>query len=140
MDLAEIRPTKLISEQRGDAPDPKTEINVFFIKAIADDDPVFVNGDAFIIFRPKYELSLKFEEEDLFTQTTVFLVVFRLKDAEEFRELWKDKETRSFFSERQLVHTLWPIFRQQVLDGMSRLCMKPYTLPWILPSEKTNEE
>ena len=42
-----------------------------------------------------------------------------------------DDEIQKFFKEKQLVKTLWPMVRQQVLDGMSRLGLPPIPLPWL---------
>ena len=50
----------------------------------------------------------------------MFVVAFRLKDRSSFDRLWADEALRTVFVERQIQRTLWPIFRQHVLDGMTR--------------------
>ena len=49
-----------------------------------------------------------------------------------FDELWKNEEIMSYFKDKQILKTLWPIVRQQVLDGLSRLSLPPISLPWIV--------
>jgi len=68
----------------------------------------------------------------LFQHTSIFVLAFEVTDAAAFEELWVDEALRKVFMEKQLQHTMWPIFRQQVLDGMSRLGMRPVALPWIM--------
>ena len=53
-------------------------------------------------------------------------------DKEVFDELLKDEEIILYFKDKQILKTLWPIIRQQVLDGLSRLSLPPISLPWIV--------
>jgi hypothetical protein len=53
-------------------------------------------------------------------------------DPAAYGELWADEELRKIFMEKQIQKTIWPLFRQHIHDGMSRLGMSPVTLPWIL--------
>jgi hypothetical protein len=99
-------------------------------QALADGDPVGASADT-RVFRPKYELTARQGGSPFFQQTSVFVVVFRVKDKSAFDQLWADESLRAVFVERQIRRTMWPIFRQHVLDGMSRLAMAPVTLPWI---------
>ena len=36
------------------------------------------------------------------------------------------------YQTKQLTKTLWPLFRQQVIDGMSRVGLPYVTLPWLI--------
>jgi hypothetical protein len=130
LELKAIAPMEMSSRRLGDPPPLGSEIQLEWNQALADGDPVADSAEA-KIFRPKYELTAKCGGTPFFRQTSVFLVAFRLKNGNLFDRLWTDEDLRTQFVERQLRRTMWPIFRQHVLDGMSRLAMPPVTLPWI---------
>ena len=77
-------------------------------------------------------MSASFQESPVFRQVSTFIVAFQAQDAATANELWADEELRKVFMENQLQKTLWPLFRQHVHDGMSRLGMAPVSLPWLL--------
>lgn len=130
LELKTITPMEMSSRRLGDSPPQGSEIQMEWNQAIADGDPVATGPDA-RVFRPKYELTVKYGGSSFFKQTSVFVVAFRLKNKSLFEQLWTDEALRTVFVERQIRRTMWPIFRQHVLDGMSRLAMAPVTLPWI---------
>ena len=84
------------------------------------------------MFRPKYEFTVSFQNTLFFKQVSVFIIGFSVTDIPTFTELWADEELCKVFKEKQIQKTLWPLFRQHVHDGMSRLGMSPVPLPWIL--------
>ncbi len=130
LELKAIAPMELASRRLGDAPPQGSAIQLEWNQAIADGDPVASSPDT-RLFRPKYELTVRYGGTPFFQQTSVFVLAFRVKDSGAFDQLWADESLRSAFVERQIRRTMWPIFRQHVLDGMSRLAMAPVTLPWI---------
>jgi hypothetical protein len=121
---------EMSSRRLGDSPPQGSEIQLEWKQALANGDPVATGSDA-TVFRPKYDFTVKYGGAPFFQQTSVFIVVFRLKNRSMFDQLWTDESLRTAFVERQIRRTMWPIFRQHVLDGMSRLAMAPVTLPWI---------
>jgi hypothetical protein len=129
--LQDIKPMRLKSENTGPIPSPGSELNLEWKQTFADGDPLKVDPDM-RIFRPQYELSISFEKITIFKQESVFIMAFTVTDVPVYEELWADEELRKVFMEKQILKTLWPIFRQHALDGMSRLGIAPVPLPWIL--------
>lgn len=131
LQLQEIRPMLLQSEAKGPMPVPGSELRLEWKQQFADGDPLVPAPEVFI-FRPRYELLVSFQAAPLFKQVSAFVLSFQVKDALTVQELWSDEELRRVFMENQLQKTLWPIFRQHALDGMSRLGMTPVPLPWLM--------
>jgi len=129
--LRTITPTELRSQRLGAPPPDGTELKLESNQALASGDPVAADPDL-RVFRPKYEFSVRQGDNLLFHQTSIFVVAFSVADLKAFDELWADEDIRKIFTERQLQRTMWPIFRQHVLDGMSRLGMPPVPLPWLM--------
>jgi len=129
--LRDIRPVDLHSERRGDLPPTGEQVQLSWSQAFADGDPLEPEA-SLRVFRPRYEFFVKQGEAVIFHQTSVFVVACAIVDAGAFDELWADQELRKVFMEKQLLKTLWPLFRQHVQDGMSRLGMSPVPLPWLM--------
>ena len=132
LSLKDISIMQLHSDRLGDlAPPQGIEVQLEWKQVLADGDPFTMNPET-RVFRPKYELTIKQGENLFFRQTSVFVMAFSLKDAAVFDEFWTDEELRKIFIEKQLRRILWPLFRQQVHDGMSRLGMSPIVLPLLM--------
>jgi hypothetical protein len=130
LSLREIRPMDVRSQRLGDPPPSGGEVQIEWKQAYADDDPVEIAPDV-RLFRPKYEFMLRHGGIEYFHQTSIFLLVFQVVDAAAYSELWADEELRKVFRERQLQHTMWPIFRQHALSGMSTVGLQAIPLPWL---------
>jgi hypothetical protein len=128
--IKEIRPVDFHSQILDDQPPQGDQIKLEWKQSFAEGDPVTPSPDI-KVFRPRYVFSVISEEKEYFRQISVFILVFNVLEPETFASLWADEELRKMFLERQVQRTLWPIFRQQVLDGMSRVGLKPLPLPWI---------
>lgn len=130
LELKTIVPMEIASKRLGDAAPQGAEIQLQWNQALADGDPVTTGPDT-KAFRPKYDLAVTHGESLFFQQTSIFILAFKVKDNNAFDQLWADEDVRAVFVERQIRRTIWPIFRQHVLDGMSRLSLPPVILPWI---------
>jgi len=128
--LRDIRPMELQSQRFGDLVQGQ-EVQMQWNQALADGDPVAVNPEL-RVFRPKYEFVVKRGDAEIFRQVSKFLLGFSLVNPATFEDLWQDEQLRTIFMTRQLQKTMWPLFRQHVLDGMSRLGMQPIPLPWMI--------
>jgi len=131
LSLQDISIMQLHSERLGDLPPQNIEVHLEWKQILADGDPFAMNPET-RVFRPKYELTIKQGENLFFRQTSVFVMAFSLKDAALFDEFWTDEELRKIFIEKQLRRINWPLFRQHVHDGMSRLGMPPIALPLLM--------
>lgn len=129
--LQDIKPMLLHSENTGPMPAPGSELKLEWKQSFADNDPLSTAPDI-RIFRPRHELTVSFEETPVFKQISVFIIGFSIIDLSTFEELWADEEVRKVIMEKQIQKTLWPLFRQHVHDGMSRLGMTPVSLPWLI--------
>ncbi len=121
----------LQSEVKGSMPPQGSELQLEWRQSFANGDPIAPTPEA-RVFRPKYEFVVKVQNTIIFKQTSVFIISFKVIDATAYGELWAEEELRKIFMEKQIQKTIWPLFRQHVHDGMSRLGMSPVTLPWIL--------
>ncbi|MCX7025270.1 MAG: hypothetical protein NT080_11725 [Spirochaetes bacterium] len=131
LELHDIKPMLLHSENTGPMPPPGSELKLEWKQSFANGDPLATAPET-RIFRPKYKLSVNFEEIPIFKQVSVFIIGFTVTDMAVFEELWADEELRKVFMEKQIQRTLWPLFRQHTHDGMSRLGMVPVPLPWLM--------
>jgi hypothetical protein len=130
LSLKEIRPMSLVSERKLE-PDPSVkQVTLNWKLQYADGDPVSLAG-GLLMFRPRYEFALVQADKVLFQQISTFVLLFQVLAQTEFSELWTQEPLQGAFKEKQIPHIIWPIFRQQVMDGMSRLGMAPVTLPWL---------
>jgi hypothetical protein len=129
--LHDIRPMSLHSEGLGPMLPPGSELQLEWKQIFADGDPIIPTPDT-LVFRPKYELTVSFQSAVIFKQVSTFIIAFQIVDKGIFEELWVNEDMRKVFMEKQILKTLWPIFRQHALDGMSRLCMMPVPLPWLM--------
>jgi hypothetical protein len=129
--LQDIKPMLLHSEALGPMPSPGNDLKLEWKQSFANEDPLSPTPDI-RVFRPKYEFTVSFQETFIFNQISVFIVGFKVTDLPTFTELWADEELCKVFQEKQIQKTLWPLFRQHVHDGMSRLGMSPVPLPWII--------
>jgi hypothetical protein len=127
--LKAIKPTKLQSDWLQDP--VSGELQLEWSQTFADGDPLQPNPDS-LLFRPKLDFTLKQQGTVLFTQTSIFILEFQIIVPDVFQLGWSDENTKKVFMEKQLTHTLWPIFRQHVHDGMSRLGMGSVALPWLV--------
>lgn len=131
LNLREISPVELHSLRLGVLPPGGQELRLEWNQAFADGDPVSPSPEM-RVFRPKCEFFVKHGENVLFHHVSKFILAFSLVDAAAFHELWAEEDLRKAFMEKQIQHTLWPIFRQHAHDGMSRLGMQPIPLPWLM--------
>ena len=116
----------------GVEPEPKEgEIELSWSQQFADDDPMRPE-DAVVIFRPKYEVSFKKSGEEYFHVSLVIAIQLSLINKDDFNSSFENESVRKIFLETQIVKTMWPILRQQVLDIMSRHSLKPIPLPWMI--------
>ena len=131
IELQDIRPMAIHSESLGPSPVQGSEIQLEWIQSFADGDPLAPIPET-RVFRPKYDLKAAHDGQAFFKQQSIFAVAFRVIDIPTFDEVWMDGDIRKAFMERQLQRTMWPLFRQHVHDGMSRLGMVPVPLPWLM--------
>lgn len=129
--LQDIRPMSLQSEVKGSMPPQGSELQLEWRQSFANGDPIAPTPEI-KAFRPKYEFVVKFQDTTVFKQTSVFVISFKVIDATAYDELWANEDIRKIFTDKQIQKILWPLFRQHIHDGMSRLGMSPVTLPWIL--------
>ncbi|MCX7026027.1 MAG: hypothetical protein NT061_00755 [Spirochaetes bacterium] len=129
--LQEIKPITFHSDTLGQMPVAGSQLQLAWNQSLAEGDPVSASEDT-KVFRPKYNFNVSFQDTIIFTQESVFVLVFHVNDQATFDELWADEELRKVFVEKQLLKTMWPLFRQHVQDGMCRLGMSPVALPWLL--------
>jgi len=130
--LFEIVTISLASRRFGN-PISDAELNVTWKQALADGDPQ-KSEDGHIVFRFKFETEIRQRDHRIFEHVSEFALTFTLEDESIFDTLWQDSEIQKIFLGEQVTHTVWPIFRQHIIDGMTRLSLKPITLPWLFKS------
>jgi hypothetical protein len=131
LSLQDISIMQLHSERSGGLPPQNIEVQLEWKQTLADGDPFAMSPDT-RVFRPKYELTIKQSGILFFRQISVFFMAFSIKDTAVFDESWANEELKKVFTEKQLRRINWPLLRQQVHDGMSRLGMTPIALPLLM--------
>ncbi len=107
------------------------ELRLEWRQSFANDDPIAPTSET-RVFRPKYEFVVRFQDVVIFLHISIFVISFKVIDQAAYDEFWADEELRKIFMEKQIQKIMWPLFRQHIHDGMSRLGMSPVTLPWLL--------
>jgi hypothetical protein len=108
------------------------EISITWSQAYHRDDPQ-IDEEKKLIVHPRFELSVSAGKQPVYEQVSAFRVIFEIRDRAIFGRTWADENVKKVFLEKQVMKTIWPFFRQQVMDGMTRVGLKPVTLPWIVP-------
>ena len=130
--LSTIQPTKIDVECLGEIPvgdDVPLQINW---KMMYPKEESFKIVDNVIQLAPMFEISISYEDKIVYSHKSIFQILITIIEKDKFDELWKNEEIRTYFKDKQILKTLWPIVRQQVLDGLSRLSLPPISLPWIV--------
>lgn len=133
LDLITIQPLFFQSEKLGSY-DGKTPLKPMYRHVFREKDPVIIDNEK-LVFAPKFEFLLTLDGDDtnkIFHQTSIFEVDFIIKDINIFRGLWKDTDLQELFKNKQLLKTLWPIFRQHVIDGLTRMSLPAIALPFLM--------
>lgn len=131
LSLTVIQPTKVEYERLGNPPPENANIQINW-KMIYPKDESFKVENNVLQLAPMFEISVVCNGETLYSHKSIFIVLLTIKDKEIFESLWANDELQKTFKEKQIRNTLWPIVRQHVLDGMSRLSLPPLALPWLL--------
>lgn len=129
LSLTNIQPLKIEFERKGNFPTENSEININW--RISYPSESFEEEQNFLKLYPMFVVEFIFDNEIIYSHKSIFSVILTIKNKEIFNSFWEDDSIQKFFKEKQLVKTLWPIVRQQTLDGLSRLSLPPISLPWL---------
>lgn len=131
LSLTVIQPTKIEYERHGNPPAENADIQITW-KMVYPKEASFKVENNMLQLAPMFEISFACNDETLYSHKSIFLVLLNIKDKKVFEYLWANEELQKTFKEKQIRNTLWPIVRQHVLDGMTRLALPPLALPWLL--------
>lgn len=129
--LASIQPIRLLSERHPVSLPDKAELQLNWAQSFPDDDPLSLD-DGQLLFRRKYNVTIAFQGETVFSHESIFQIGFDVNDKSAFDTAWKNEDARKVFNEKQIVKTLWPFVRQEAWDGMTRLGLPGFPLPWLV--------
>lgn len=130
--LSTIQPTKIDVECLGAIPVGEQASLQISWKMMYPKEQAFKIVDNIMQLAPMFEISLSYENQTIYSHKSIFQVLITIIEKDKFEELWNNEEVRTYFKDKQILKTLWPIVRQQVLDGLSRLSLPPISLPWIM--------
>ena len=133
LDLIKIQQLIFQYERLGDY-DGKSTVKQMYRHFYREKDPSIIDNEK-LVFAPKFEFLLTYDSDDakkIFHQVSIFEVAFEIKDFEKFSKLWTDNELQDVFKNKQLLRTVWPIFRQNVIDGLTRMSLPAIALPFLM--------
>ncbi|MCI6593620.1 MAG: hypothetical protein MSH65_13390 [Spirochaetia bacterium] len=130
--ISTIQPTKIDVECLGAIPVGEQASLQIRWKMMYPKEQAFKIVDNIMQLAPMFEISLSYENQTIYSHKSIFQVLITITEKDKFEELWNNEEVRTYFKDKQILKTLWPIVRQQVLDGLSRLSLPPISLPWIM--------
>ncbi len=119
-----------LSSRKIQAEKADTKIEINWQQSLADGDPEQLE-EQILLFRFKVEAIAVQEDSPFFQQTSEFALKFKANDFGLYESVMANPVLKKSFLHNQLTMTIWPIFRQQTLDGMSRVGLKTITLPWL---------
>lgn len=128
--LTAILPFRIHVDRLGGDPAGATEVMITWDLTYDEEDPLR-EANGIIRFMPQFLVTMKQGEYPLFQLESVIAVVFQVVDETAFDQAWANAEVKKIFLHKQIHKTLWPIIRQQALDGMTRLGFPGVPLPWI---------
>jgi len=131
LSLSIIQPTKIDFERLGEIPVGETNIQINWKMIYPRDEPFVIENNVLKLV-PLFEVTISCKNQLVYSHKSIFVLLMNILNKEEFDSSWKDEEVQKFFIEKQVLKTLWPIVRQQVLDGMTRLALPPVSLPWLM--------
>ena len=130
--LSTIQPTKIDVECLGEIPVGEEAPLQISWKMMYPKETPFKIVENLLQLSPLFEISLSYNNQIIYLHKSIFQVLITINDKVKFEELWNKEEVQSYFKDKQVLKTLWPIVRQQVLDGLSRLSLPPISLPWMV--------
>lgn len=128
--LTTIQPLSLRFDRKADLVGD-LEFSISWTQAFPTTDPA-EKGTTALLFRPKYSVQMRQGEREVFSMESLMAVAFDVKNRQDFETAWKNEEARKVFFDKQIMKTLWPLLRQQALDGMTRLGLPGIPLPWLV--------
>lgn len=129
LELKEII-TISLNSRRFKNPESGKEVKFNWKQASAQNTPE-KNSDGTLVYQVKFDAEALQEDTPILTHATEFAIIFETKNVEQFDEAWQNKKIQEVFFAQQITFTVWPLFRQNVYDAMSRLGLNPITLPWL---------
>ena len=129
--LSAIQPSKIEFERLGEIPNGEDNVQISWKMIYSNETPFLIVNDVFQL-APMFEITISCQNKVIYSHKTIFFVSMNIINKQEFNEIWANEEIQRYFKEKQIGKTLWPIVRQQVLDGMTRLSLPPVSLPWII--------
>ena len=131
--LLDIHPTNIHSDRGtfGTIDVTGKELNLAWNQAFTEGDPIKHEENQLLI-RPRYEFTVSLEGTVIFSHVSIFVILFGVQNQETVDTAFSSPEVKNVFYEKQIMKTMWPLLRQQVLDGMSRLGLPSIPLPWIV--------
>ena len=130
LDLSVIQPLKVEYERKTEIFPTDKNINVHWTMKFPE-QPQEIIDDKLLQFYPMFEVELSSNEKNFYLHRTIIGISFEIKDFDKFDKIWNDKDIQEFFRNKQVFKLVWPFFRQQVCDGMSRVGLPPVTLPLV---------
>ena len=130
--ISTIQPTKIDVECLSEIPVGKGISLQINWKMMYPKEIPFKITDNILQLAPMFNISIDYEDKMIYSHKSIFQVLITITDRDKFERLWNNEEVRTYFKDKQILKTLWPIVRQQVLDGLSRLSLPPISLPWIM--------
>lgn len=131
MSLSIIQPVKIEFERFGDIPSGESNVQINWKMVYPNESPYKII-DNVLQLDPMFDISLNCIDQVIYSHKSIFAIAFNVVDKKLFDELWNNDELQKYFKEKQIIKTLWPIVRQQVLDGLTRLSLPPVALPWLI--------
>lgn len=130
--ISTIQPTKIDVECLGEIPvGEEASLQISWKMMYPKEEPFKIVNNI-IQLAPMFDISISYKNQIIYTHKSIFQILITITEKGKFDELWADEEIRTYFKDKQILKTLWPIVRQQVLDGLSRLSLPPISLPWII--------
>ena len=129
--LSTIQPVKIEIECSGQIPDGDVPLQIGWKMMYPNNEADIIVDNVFQL-APMFDISISYENQIVYSHKAIFQIVIMINDKKQFEELWNNEELKKYFKDKQILKTLWPIVRQQVLDGLSRLSLPPISLPWLV--------
>lgn len=132
LDLKKIQPLVFQCERLGDINIGNGKLETSFSYGYRKDDPVFFDKTS-MACAPKFEFFLSnSNDKKIFHQLSIYEFSLSISDFDKFQSLWQDEKLQNLFMKKQIQKTVWPIFRQNVIDGLTRMSLPAISLPWII--------
>ena len=131
IDLNVIQPLKVEYERKNDISQTDNNINLHWSMKFPENTFEIIDNKLLQLY-PMFEVDISCKDKVIYSHRAIIGISFEINDFSLFEKKWKDEKIQEIFRNKQVLKLVWPFFRQQVSDGLSRVGLPTIALPLVV--------